>query len=136
MAIGGNRIYHVNSNCSVLERAAQFYEALGLRRVIRTVPSRPQPGGAFGLDAVAWDAWVLQSEDGLEGLSIDLLEWKTPPPTGTPPPTVAQPGLVMTEKSTAWPRTSRFRCRSGAQTVVMKTTITSTTITQTRTTAR
>jgi catechol 2,3-dioxygenase-like lactoylglutathione lyase family enzyme len=93
MAIGGNRIYHVNSNCSVLERSARFYEALGLRRVVRTVPSRPQPGDAFGLAEVAWDAWVLQSDDGLEGLSLDLLEWTTPPPTGTPPPTVGQPGL-------------------------------------------
>jgi len=93
MVIGGNRIYHVNSNCSVLERSAAFYEALGLRRAVRTVPSRPQPGAAFGLAEVAWDAWVLQSEDGLEGLSLDLLEWTTPPPTGTPPPTVGRPGL-------------------------------------------
>ena len=93
MAIGGNRIYHVNSNCTVLERAAQFYEALGLRRVVRTIPSRAQPGDAFGLAEVAWDAWVLQSDDGLDGLSLDLLEWTTPPPTGTPPPTVGQPGL-------------------------------------------
>jgi catechol 2,3-dioxygenase-like lactoylglutathione lyase family enzyme len=93
MAIGGNRIYHVNSNCTDLERAARFYEALGLRRVIRTVPSRPQPGDAFGLAEVAWDAWVLQSEDGLEGLSLDLLEWTVPPPTGAPPSTAGQPGL-------------------------------------------
>ena len=42
---------------------------------------------------MAWDAWVLQSDDGLDGLSLDLLEWTTPPPTGTPPPTVGQPGL-------------------------------------------
>jgi catechol 2,3-dioxygenase-like lactoylglutathione lyase family enzyme len=93
MAIGGNRIYHVNSNCTDLERAARFYEALGLRRVIRTVPSRPQPGDAFRLAEVAWDAWVLQSEDGLEGLSLDLLEWTVPPPTGAPPSTAGQPGL-------------------------------------------
>jgi catechol 2,3-dioxygenase-like lactoylglutathione lyase family enzyme len=93
MAIGGHRIYHVNSNCTDLERAARFYEALGLKRVIRTVPSRPQPGDAFGLAEVAWDAWMLQSDDGLEGLSLDLLEWTTPPPTGAPPSTVAHPGL-------------------------------------------
>src|SRR3954466_5664772 len=93
MAIGGNRIYHVNSNCSVLETAARFYEALGLRRVIRTVPSRPQPGGAFGLAEVAWGAWGLQAEDGRDGLSLDRLEWTPPPPTGTAPSTVAQPGL-------------------------------------------
>jgi catechol 2,3-dioxygenase-like lactoylglutathione lyase family enzyme len=93
MAIGGNRIYHVNSNCTDLERSARFYEALGLRRVVRTIPSRTQPGDAFGLAEVAWDAWVLQSDIGLEGLSLDLLVWTTPPPTGTPPSTVGQPGL-------------------------------------------
>jgi catechol 2,3-dioxygenase-like lactoylglutathione lyase family enzyme len=93
MSIGGSRIYHVNSNCSDLDRSVAFYEALGLRPVLRTVPSRPQPGGAFGLDEVAWDAWVLQSDDGLDGLSLDLLQWTVPPPTGAPPPTVGQPGL-------------------------------------------
>jgi catechol 2,3-dioxygenase-like lactoylglutathione lyase family enzyme len=93
MPIGGTRIYHCNSNCTDVEASARFYEALGLRRVVRTVPSRPQPGDAFGLAEVAWDAWVLQSDDGMDGLSLDLLEWTTPPPTGEPPSTVAQPGL-------------------------------------------
>ena len=93
MAIGGNRIYHVNSNCTDLARSVALYEALGLRRTTRTVPSRPQPGDAFDLAEVAWDAWMLQSDDGFEGLSLDLLQWTTPPPTGGPPPTVGQPGL-------------------------------------------
>lgn len=93
MPIGAERIYHVNSNCTDLERAARFYEALGLRRVVRTVPSRPQPGDAFGLAEVAWDAWMLQSDDGMDGLALDLLEWTTPGPTGTPPSTVGEPGL-------------------------------------------
>ncbi len=93
MAIGGSRIYHVNSNCSQLDAAVAFYEALGMVRVLRTVPSRPQPGAAFGLDEVAWDAWIMQSDDGIQGLSLDLLEWKTPLPTGRAPSTVAEPGL-------------------------------------------
>ena len=91
MAIGGNRIYHVNSNCTDLGRAVELYEALGLRRVTHTVPSRPQPGDAFGLPEVCWDAWMLHSDDEMEGLSLDLLQWTTPPPTGTAPPTVGQP---------------------------------------------
>jgi len=90
--ISASRIYHVNSNCSQLERSARFYEALGLRRVTRTVPLRPQPGDAFGLEQVAWDAWILQSDDGLDGLSLDLLEWTTPPPTGTPTGLDGEPG--------------------------------------------
>ena len=93
MAIGAGRTYHCNSNCTDLEASARFYEALGLRRVLRTTPSAPQPGAGFGLAEVAWDAWILQSDDGADGLSLDLLRWTTPPPTGTPPPTVAEPGL-------------------------------------------
>lgn len=92
MAIQGNRIYHCNSNCSDLDRSVAFYEALGLHRVLRTVPSRNQSGSAFGLDEVAWDAWILHSDDGLDGLSLDLLEWKTPLPTGTPPALDGEPG--------------------------------------------
>ena len=92
MAIQGNRIYHCNSNCSDLDRAVVFYEALGLRRVLRTVPSKSQSGSAFGLDEVAWDAWIMHSDDGLDGLSLDLLEWKTPLPTGTPPGLDGEPG--------------------------------------------
>ena len=92
MAIQGNRIYHCNSNCSDLDRSVVFYEALGLRRVLRTVPSKNQSGSAFGLDEVAWDAWILHSDDGLDGLSLDLLEWKTPLPTGTAPGLDGEPG--------------------------------------------
>jgi catechol 2,3-dioxygenase-like lactoylglutathione lyase family enzyme len=92
MAIQGNRIFHCNSNCSDLDVAVAFYEALGLRRVLRTVPSKNQSGSAFGLDEVAWDAWIMHSDDGLDGLSLDLLEWKTPLPTGTAPGLDGEPG--------------------------------------------
>ncbi len=93
MAIGGGRIYHVNSNCTDLQRSLRFYEALGLTRSTHPLPSRPQPGAAFGLPEVAWDAWMMQSDDGVEGLSLDLLEWTTPGPAGRPPVTVGEPGL-------------------------------------------
>lgn len=93
MPISASRIYHVNSNCTELERSARFYEALGLRRVTRTVPLRPQPGDAFGLEQVAWDAWILQSDDGLDGLSLDLLQWTTPPPTGVAVDPDGEPGF-------------------------------------------
>ena len=92
MAIQGSRIYHCNSNCVDLERSVLFYEALGLHRVLRTVPSKNQSGSAFGLDEVAWDAWIMHSDDGLDGLSLDLLEWKTPLPTGTAPGLDGEPG--------------------------------------------
>lgn len=92
MAIQGSRIYHCNSNCVDLERSVVFYEALGLHRVLRTVPSKNQSGSAFGLDEVAWDAWIMHSDDGLDGLSLDLLEWKTPLPTGSAPKLDGEPG--------------------------------------------
>ena len=92
MAINGSRIYHVNSNCSDLERSAQFYEALGLTRVLRTVPSASQSGEAFGLTEVAWDAWMMHSDDGMDGLSLDLLEWKVPAPSGAPASLNGEPG--------------------------------------------
>lgn len=92
MPISASRIYHVNSNCTDLDRSVRFYEALGLQRMTRTVPLRPQPGPAFGLDEVAWDAWILQSDDGFEGLSLDLLQWTTPPPTGRAVDPDGEPG--------------------------------------------
>ena len=92
MAIQGSRIYHCNLNCSDLDRSVVFYEALGLHRVLRTVPSRTQSGSAFGLDEVAWDAWIMHSDDGLDGLSLDLLEWKTPLPVGSAPGLDGEPG--------------------------------------------
>lgn len=93
MGIGATRIYHVNSNCTDLGRALAFYEALGLKPVTRTVPSRPQPGSAFGLESVAWDAWMLQGDCGFDGLSLDLLQWTVPPPSGQAPSTVWEPGF-------------------------------------------
>jgi catechol 2,3-dioxygenase-like lactoylglutathione lyase family enzyme len=98
MAIGASRIYHVNTNCSDLARALPFYEALGLVRVTRTVPSGRQPGAAFGLDEVAWDAWMMQGDDGAAGLALDLLEWRVPGPSGSPA-ALGEPGfdrLVVT----------------------------------------
>ena len=93
MGIGATRIYHVNSNCTDLMRSLAFYEAVGLQAVTRTVPSRPQPGAAFGLEAVAWDAWMLQGDCGYDGLSLDLLQWTVPPPTGQAPSTSWEPGF-------------------------------------------
>jgi catechol 2,3-dioxygenase-like lactoylglutathione lyase family enzyme len=92
MAIGASRIYHVNSNCTDLSRAVSFYEALGLRCVTRARPSGPQPGAAFGLDEVEWDAWMMLGDDGTAGLALDLLEWRVPAPAGTAAP-LGAPGF-------------------------------------------
>lgn len=118
MAIQGSRIYHCNSNCSDLERSVQFYEAIGLRKVLRTVPSKNQSGSAFGLAEVAWDAWIMHSDDGLDGLSLDLLEWKTPQPTGTPPGLDGEPGYNRLMISTPDLNATVERCVAAGGTVV------------------
>src|ERR1039457_4139589 len=82
MAIGASRIFHINANCSDLERSLTFYRDLvGLAPSTHTVPD-PQPGAAFGLETAQWDAWILTGARGFDGVVLDLLEWKTPPPSG------------------------------------------------------
>jgi catechol 2,3-dioxygenase-like lactoylglutathione lyase family enzyme len=85
MSIGVTRVFHLNVNCSNLERSLTFYrDLLGLQTVVRTTPAEPQPGAAFGLETAQWDAWILADGRGLDGVAIDLLEWQVPPPTGKP----------------------------------------------------
>ena len=80
-------VFHVNVNCSHLDRALAFYrDTIGLTPLTRTTPTAPQPGAAFGLEQVQWDAWILTGADGLEGVALDLLEWRVPPPRRAPEP--------------------------------------------------
>lgn len=73
-------MYHLNVNCSALDRSLAFYrDELGFEPVIRTTPATPQPGAAFGLAEVQWDAWIMAGADPQP--VIDLLEWKVPTPT-------------------------------------------------------
>jgi catechol 2,3-dioxygenase-like lactoylglutathione lyase family enzyme len=75
------RIYHLNVNCSQLDRSLAFYRDLvGLTPTTRTAPDETQPGGAFGLDRVQWDAWMLLGDAGYASPVLDLLEWKVPRP--------------------------------------------------------
>jgi len=84
--IGVSQAFHVNINCSDLERSLAFYrDRLGLTPSTRTRPEVPQAGAAFRLDVGQWDAWILHDERGFgAGLVVDLLEWQVPSPTGRP----------------------------------------------------
>ena len=94
MAISASRIFHVNSNCVDLERSLTFYrDLLGLTQNTHPIPSVLQRGDAFGLEEVMWDAWMLQSDLGNEGLALDLLEWKVPKPVGSPPRDINETGF-------------------------------------------
>jgi len=84
--VGGARIFHVNVNCSNLERSREFYvQGCGLAEGVRTTPEAAQSGVAFGLDRARWDAWILVGANGFNGGAIDLLEWQEPEPTGAVP---------------------------------------------------
>jgi len=78
-------VVHVNVNCSELPRSLRFYrDLLGLAPLTHTNPL-PQDGAGFGLAGrVQWDAHLLHDERGPLGPAVDLLEWKTPRPTGKP----------------------------------------------------
>jgi catechol 2,3-dioxygenase-like lactoylglutathione lyase family enzyme len=88
MAIGATRVFHVNVNCSSLERSLSFYrDGFGLEPGARTAPTDVQPGEALGWEgSCRWDAWILTGSEGFAGTAIDLLEWKTPEPLADPRP--------------------------------------------------
>ena len=87
MALPVLGVVHVNVNCTDLSRSLAFYRDLvGLEPLTHTNPL-PQGGAGFGLPGqVQWDAYLLHDERGLTGPALDLLEWKTPRPVGTPHP--------------------------------------------------
>jgi len=93
VSIGVTRVFHLNVNCSNLDRSLGFYrDLLGLTQGAHTV-SPEQDGTAFGLATAAWDAWIMLDERGYDGVVLDLLEWQTPRPTGAPPATACELGF-------------------------------------------
>src|SRR5258706_11940472 len=94
MSLTDARLFHVNVNCSDLERSRRFYtEGLGLGVGARTAPEESQPGAAFGLARARWDASILLGPRGYDGGAIDLLEWREPAPAGAPPARVFETGF-------------------------------------------
>ena len=94
MAISIQRVVHVNVNCSDLQRSLRFYrDFVGLTPMSHTRPV-PQDGAGFGLEGeVQWDAHLLHDARGILAPAIDLLEWKSPRPMGSPYPCASQLGL-------------------------------------------
>src|SRR5258706_8236877 len=94
MSLTDARLFHVNVNCSDLERSRRFYtEGLGLDVGARTAPEESQPGAAFGLARARWDASILLGPRGYDGGAIDLLEWREPAPAGAPPARLFETGF-------------------------------------------
>jgi catechol 2,3-dioxygenase-like lactoylglutathione lyase family enzyme len=94
MPLHDARLFHVNVNCSDLERSRRFYtEGIGLEIGARTAPEMAQPGAAFGLDRARWDASILLGPRGYDGGTIDLLQWHEPAPVGAPPTRLFETGF-------------------------------------------
>ena len=82
----GSGVFHVNLNCTDLDRSLAFYvDLLGLTAGTATAPEKNQDGTVFGLRSARWHGRVLHDERGLgAGLAVDLLQWDTPRGVGTP----------------------------------------------------
>jgi catechol 2,3-dioxygenase-like lactoylglutathione lyase family enzyme len=94
MLLNDARLFHVNVNCSDLERSRRFYtEGIGLEIGARTAPEMAQPGAAFGLDRARWDASILLGPRGYDGGAVDLLQWHEPAPVGAPPSRLFETGF-------------------------------------------
>ncbi|MEO1913854.1 MAG: VOC family protein, partial [Myxococcales bacterium] len=86
-------LHHVNVNCSGLGRSLDWYE-----RVIGLEARAPSPKETFRADA-----YGLSADADLDGrmlwppeqdaFAIELIEWKSPKPTGTSPASANQLGL-------------------------------------------
>ncbi|MCY3849448.1 MAG: VOC family protein [Acidimicrobiaceae bacterium] len=94
MNVGPLRFFHVNVNCSDLERSLEFYrDRIGLRPTVRTRPEHPSRDRSSGSRRCSgthgcWPAMTLPGEH-----CFDLLEWKFPVGEGSPPETVFELGF-------------------------------------------
>jgi catechol 2,3-dioxygenase-like lactoylglutathione lyase family enzyme len=80
------RLMHVNVNCADLARSGEWYRrVLGLATLGRSSPG-PVDGAGFGWNGPCeWQAEFLAVPGATDPFIVDLLEWKTPRPTGAPP---------------------------------------------------
>ena len=85
------QIYHVNINCTNLERSFAFYSKLGFEEAI-DLPEGDLPG--LGPVPRRGRAKLLRLGKDPRGTLLDLLEWTDPPTSGTPYPHLAHAGIA------------------------------------------
>ncbi len=85
------QIYHVNVNCSNLERSSAFYARLGFREAI-DLPEGPLEG--LGPIPRRGRAKLMRLGDDPKGALLDLLEWTEPAAVGAPYPHLAHLGIA------------------------------------------
>ena len=99
------QIFHINLNCTDLERSLDFYKRLGFREIIdfnqaedggqSDVLGEPQLSAALGLTTNAKArARMLMLGDNPHGARLDLIQWLDPQTTGTSYPHLAHVGLA------------------------------------------
>ena len=106
-------IYHVNINCSDLEKSKAFYEMLGFR-VQYPLQSEADPAGAGGLAAALGlprdsvvNGYMMQLGTDNAACRLDLLSWKPYPgfQQGRPTPHMMNLGL---QRLNIWTKTEDF----------------------------
>jgi glyoxylase I family protein len=91
-------LFHININCSNLERSVAFYEAFGFRKVLELNVHTEQPGGndrAVGIDGPteARGPVLMFLGDDPYQTRLDLLEWIEPAPAPHTPLQVQDVGI-------------------------------------------
>lgn len=93
---GVRKVFHININCTNLERSAEFYgDILGLDPCLRTSFSDlPELGELLNLgERASADLYMFATEAGTDGTVIDLVKWSQPRFVGKPYAEVNQPGI-------------------------------------------
>ena len=90
-------VFHVNVNCTNLERSRAFYEQVGFKAVVELgVGGTHDMVRGLGLPEGSQAKAVLMmlEPDKPRGTRIDLIEWITPPTQGSPAPDLTYAGAV------------------------------------------
>ena len=104
------RIFHVNVNCSDLERSRRFYaEAFGLDAAVRTTPDTAQPGTAFGLDPRAGTRGCSSARTASTAARSTCSSGRSRCPVGAPPASFVTTGFQRLGIARARPRRGRGR---------------------------
>ena len=90
-------VFHINVNCTDLERSRAFYELVGFKVVV-DLPLGGAPevleGLALPQGSKARAVLMMLEPDKPRGTRIDLIEWVEPPTKGKPAPDLAHAGAV------------------------------------------
>jgi glyoxylase I family protein len=90
-------VFHVNVNCTNLERSRAFYEQVGFKAVVELgVGGARDMVRGLGLreGSQAKAVLMMLEPDKPRGTRIDLIEWVTPPTQGSPAPDLTYAGAV------------------------------------------